>query len=347
MTESSSSSSGIKVNIEDDDVYEPSEILVQHIGETDSETTVCGNGEDGSSCGDAAMPSSATTDSYPSTVMQQPTEMPAGLPSAERRRRRRRSNNILSNDYNFENDFRSITSRQGRRGDNWLKYDTAILGILLILAIRLLSRRNMIMQDIRRTRQDALINNRQIIFLPRYIRQIPLIVSILVKNLMSDDILQQSKQLITNPSQTPQILYELLISLWYLLGDFLQQLQYFLRSLPILRTLFGADMMVIGDEFVPDNIPELEDKSNNDVGDDNDKKANSVNGHGVTQATKPRSNSKSAIREVRYDINDLPPAFENEEDYPEGWLMYHPEHGVITRERFLELERGEAKQHVT
>lgn len=320
-------------------MYEPSEILVEHIGDTDPETTVCG-GEDGLSCGDAAMPSSATTDSYPSTVMQQPTEMPAGLPSAERRRRRRRSNNFLSNDYNFENDFRSLTSRQGWKGDNWLKYDTAILGILLILAIRLLSIRGKIMQDIRRTRQDALINNkRQIIFLPRYIRQIPLIVSIVVKNLMSEDILQQSKQLITNPSQTPQILYELLISIWYLLGDFLQQLQYFLRSLPILRTLFGTDMMVIGDEFVPDNIPELEDKSNNDVGADHDKKANSVNGHGVTQATKPRRNSKSSKREVRYDINDLPPAFENEEDYPPGWLMYHPKYGVRTREYLLAQEQ--------
>ena len=50
-------------------------------------------------------------------------------------------------------------------------------------------------------------------------------------------------------------------------------------------------------------------------------------------------------RVVRYDIDDLPPAFENEEDYPPGWLVYHPVHGVITRERLLELERGESVTH--
>ena len=332
MTESSSNSG---INNMDDDVYEPSNLLVEHIGdETEFETTVCGSGEDSSSC-DAAMPTAAPTDSYPST-MQQPTGTPADLPSVERRRRRRRANNILSNDYTVDNDFIPITSRQGRRGDTWIKYDTAILGIVLFLAIRLLSLRDKIMQDIRRTRQDALVNVRPI-FLPRYIRQIPHIVSVILKNLMSENILYQSKQLITNPSQLPQIIYELLISIWDLLRDFLQQLQCFLRSLPILRTLFGADMMIIGDEFIPDNIPELEDKTDNDVGADDDK-ANS-NGHGAIQATKVCLNSKSAIREVRYDINDLPPAFENEEDYPAGWLMYHPKYGVRTREYLIEQEQ--------
>lgn len=338
MTESSSSSSGISssgTKNMDDDVYEPSEILVEHIGEAEFETTVCGSGEDGSSCEDATMPTAATTDSYPST-MQPAGRSPVDMPSIERRRRRR-ANNILSNDYNVDNDFISITSRQGWRGDTWIKYDTAILGILLFLAIRFLSLRDKIIQDIRRTRQDALINDRPI-FLPRYIRQIPLIVSVILKNLISENILQQSKQLITNPSQSPQILYELLISIWALLGDFLQQLQYFLRSLPILRTFFEADMMIIGDEFVPDNIPELEDKTNGDVGADHDK-ANSMNGRGAIQATKACLNSKPAIREVRYDINDLPPAFENEEDYPPGWLMYHPKYGVRTREYLLEQEQ--------
>ena len=51
-------------------------------------------------------------------------------------------------------------------------------------------------------------------------------------------------------------------------------------------------------------------------------------------------------RVVSYDIRDLAPAFENAEDYPPGWLMYHPVHGVITRERFLELERGESVTHM-
>ncbi len=55
---------------------------------------------------------------------------------------------------------------------------------------------------------------------------------------------------------------------------------------------------------------------------------------------------KSKVKVVRYDIDDLPPAFENEEDYPPGWLVYRPGHGVITRERLLELERDEATEEV-
>jgi len=324
----------------DDDVYEPSEILVEHIGENDSgAAAVCGDGDDSLSCGDT-MPTAAaatTTNSHPSTY-QQPAKIPAGVPSVERRRRRRRqSNNMLYNDYNVDFDFVPISSRQGRSGDNWMKYETAVLGIFLFLAIRLLSLRDKILHDIRRTRQEALSNR---IFLPRYIRQIPLIASILLKNMMSEDILLQSKRLITNPLQSPQILYELLISLWDILCDFLQQLQYFLRSLPILRTLFGADMMIIGDEVFSDAIPELEDKTSNDVGADHDHgKADATNRCDAIPATEAGLDSNSATREVRYDIDDLPPAFENEEDYPRGWLMYHPKCGVRTREFLLEQER--------
>mmetsp|Transcript_26624 Transcript_26624/g.38037 ORF Transcript_26624/g.38037 Transcript_26624/m.38037 type:complete len:93 (+) Transcript_26624:73-351(+) len=60
MTESSSSSGSSGVNIYDD-VYEPSEILVEHIGENDSEAAVCGSGDEDSSCGDAEVPTAATT----------------------------------------------------------------------------------------------------------------------------------------------------------------------------------------------------------------------------------------------------------------------------------------------
>jgi len=339
MTESSSSSGSSGVNIYDD-VYEPSEILVEHIGENDSEAAVCGSGDEDSSCGDAEVPTAATTttNSYPPTF-QQPAKSSSGVPSAERRRRRRRqSTNMLDNDYNVDNGFIPISSRQGRSGDNWIKYETAILGIFLFLAIRLLSLRDKIMHDIRRTRQDSL-NVRPILFLPRYIRQIPAIASILLKNVMSEDIIIQSKRLITNPLQLPQILYELLISLWDVLCDLLQQLQYFLRSLPILRTLFGADMMIIGDEVFSDAIPELEDKTNNDVGADHDHdKADAANGYDTIPATEAGLDSNSSTREIRYDIDDLPPAFENEEDYPPGWLMYHPKYGVRTREFLLEQE---------
>jgi hypothetical protein len=337
MTEGSSISSSYAGINADDDVYEPSEILVHHIGENDA---VCSGGEGGSSCEEPTAP----TILYPPPTMQQPMETPESMPSVERRRRRRQTKNTLYNDYNVDNDFMPITSRRGWRGDAWIKYDTAILGILLFLAIRLLSLRDKIMLDIRRSRQDALTNDRPILFLPRYIRQIPPIATILLKNLLNGDILQQLKRFITNPLQSPQILFELLISTWDIIGDFLQQLQYFLRSLPILRILFGAGVIIIGDEVVSDVVPELEEKGNNDVGADHDNdEANAANGHAAIQATKAGLKSKSVVREIRYDINDLPPAFENEEDYPPGWLMYHPKHGVRTREFLMELEGRKLK----
>lgn len=40
------------------------------------------------------------------------------------------------------------------------------------------------------------------------------------------------------------------------------------------------------------------------------------------------------------DLNKLPPAFLSEKDYPQGWLVYHPIYGVITREVSLELHRN-------
>jgi len=42
--------------------------------------------------------------------------------------------------------------------------------------------------------------------------------------------------------------------------------------------------------------------------------------------------------DARYDTESLNPAFLAEEEYPQGWLMYHPKHGVITREKLIELE---------
>ena len=41
--------------------------------------------------------------------------------------------------------------------------------------------------------------------------------------------------------------------------------------------------------------------------------------------------------EVRYDVNDLPPAFEEEESYPDDHPMYHPKHGVQSRAHLKEI----------
>ncbi|KAL3776127.1 hypothetical protein HJC23_011449 [Cyclotella cryptica] len=42
----------------------------------------------------------------------------------------------------------------------------------------------------------------------------------------------------------------------------------------------------------------------------------------------------------RYDLDELPPAFLSENDYPKGWLVHHPIHGVITREVSLDLKES-------
>ena len=335
-----------------DDVYEPA-VLVAHIGDeeghvnivkNDDRSTVCSdsNGDGESSC---TIPSSHPT--------MQPLETPESgdsMPSVERRRRRRNANNnniIYKNDQfdiDYHNDYyRPIPSKTGWRGDSltMMKYETAILVLLVVVAIRLLVLREKIMHDIRRTRHEALANDRGI-FLPRYLRQIPYILSVVFKHLLNGDILYCTKRLITNPLQSPQILYELLVSMWDILCDLLWQLQDFLRSLPILHQLFGMGVEISGSTLTQETIPELEEK---DVNDNEHSKNDNVegktaNGHiaAIKETTKARTNPSSIGRVVRYDINDLPPAFENEEDYPVGWLMYHPKHGVRTREYLMELE---------
>lgn len=336
----------------DDDVYEPA-VLVAHIGEdeghdvnavkNDDRSTVCSdsNGDGESSC---TIPSSHPT--------MQPLETPesgGSMPSVERRRRRRNANNnnVISNNDQFDIDYndyyRPITSQTGWRGDSLtvMKYETAILGLLVVLAVRLLVLREKIMHDIRRTRHEALDNDRGI-FLPRYLRQIPYILSVVFKHLLNGDILYCTKRLITNPLQSPQILYELLVSIWDILCDLLRQLQDFLRSLPILHWLFGMGVAISGSTFTPDTIPELEEKpiNNNEHCENDNVDGKAANGHvaAIKEKPKTRTNQSSVGRVVRYDINDLPPAFENEEDYPVGWLMYHPKHGVRTREYLMELE---------
>eukprot|EP00984_Skeletonema_dohrnii_P026091 scaffold15378_cov68-Skeletonema_dohrnii-CCMP3373.AAC.1 len=42
-------------------------------------------------------------------------------------------------------------------------------------------------------------------------------------------------------------------------------------------------------------------------------------------------------REVRYDVNDLPPAFEDEKSYPDVHPMYHTKHGVQSRAHLKEI----------
>lgn len=329
-------------NTDGEDVYEPTEILVAHIGDP-SRTSVCSRGEDGQSCEDAVT---TTTKLSPPTV--KPLETPEsggdGMPSVERRRRRRRANNdgILYNDHYVNNDFTPITWRPRWRSDTETKFDTAILGMIVVLAIRFFAVRDKIMHDIRRTRHEALTNNDRQLFLPRSMRQIPYIVPILLKHLLNGDFLHHSiLRLISNPLQLPQIIYELLVFIWGMVCDFLRQLQYILRSIPIFRLLhFGIHSVIRSGDVASDVVPELEEKANN-----NDACAHNdnVEGKAVTGnfAAKAGIKSSHASRIARYNINDLPPAFENEEDYPVGWLMYHPKHGVRTREYLMELERRE------
>ena len=316
----------------DEDVFEPSEILVEHIGENDSETA----------CEDNAgtMPAPA----YQFSPTTQPSmDKPDSMPSVERRRRRRHVNKILlNNDISVDSEFIPINPRQAWTGNMWVKYDTAILGMLLLFTMQLFSVRDRIIQDIQRTRQEALANNRPTLFLPRYIGQIPRIATILLKYSINEEIVHYSKRMVSNPLQSPQLLYELLLATWDNLVDVLKQLHHFLVSLPILRTLFGTDVMIIGSEVISDAVPDLEEKSENVDADDDDFNdcAHASNGNNTVSVQSTSSstsaNSKSIIRKVRYDNAGLPPAFEREEDYPAGWIMYHPKFGVTTREHLVQ-----------
>jgi len=336
----------------DDDVYEPA-VLVAHIGEEEGLVNVVENDDRSTVCSDSNEEGESSCTIPSSHPTMQPLETPessGSMPSVERRRRRRNANNnnVIYNNDQFDIDYndyyRPITSQTGWRGNSLtaMKYETAILGLLVVVAIRLLILREKIMHDIRRTRHDALDNDRGI-FLPRYLRQIPYILSVVFKHfLLNGDILYCTKRLITNPLQSHQILYELLVSIWDILCDLLRQLQYFFRSLPILHQLFGMGVAISGSTLTPDTIPELEEKAiiNNENCENDNVEGKAANGHNaaIKETTKTRTNPSSVGRVVRYDINDLPPAFENEEDYPVGWLMYHPKHGVRTREYLMELE---------
>lgn len=47
-------------------------------------------------------------------------------------------------------------------------------------------------------------------------------------------------------------------------------------------------------------------------------------------------------KRIRYDIDELPPAFLSEDRYPPGWLVYHPVYGVMTLEKLLELDKNKS-----
>eukprot|EP00984_Skeletonema_dohrnii_P030739 scaffold22453_cov61-Skeletonema_dohrnii-CCMP3373.AAC.1 len=59
--------------------------------------------------------------------------------------------------------------------------------------------------------------------------------------------------------------------------------------------------------------------------------------HGVPGLNDEEEDEEHVAREVRYDVNDLPPAFEDEKSYPKDHLMYHPKHGVQLRAYLKEI----------
>ncbi len=93
---------------------------------------------------------------------------------------------------------------------------------------------------------------------------------------------------------------------------------------PMVKDPDTSDEAAEGQEGDVDDVPELED--------------NPI--HNNVACTNP----SSATRVVRRDIKSLPPAFENEEDYPVDYMMYHPIYGVKTREWLMQKE-GEDEQY--
>ncbi len=93
-----------------------------------------------------------------------------------------------------------------------------------------------------------------------------------------------------------------------------------------------------------ERLKEIDVKSNGDSVRDDKCGFKSTSGTSAGNAKpvkRPNKVESNAIhsRVARYDAEGLNPAFLTEEEYPPGWLMYHPKHGVITREKLIEFER--------
>eukprot|EP00984_Skeletonema_dohrnii_P012799 scaffold5227_cov97-Skeletonema_dohrnii-CCMP3373.AAC.1 len=59
--------------------------------------------------------------------------------------------------------------------------------------------------------------------------------------------------------------------------------------------------------------------------------------HGLPGLNDDDEDEEPVAREVRYNINDLPPAFEEEDSYPDDHPMYHPKYGVQSRAHLMEI----------
>ena len=54
-----------------------------------------------------------------------------------------------------------------------------------------------------------------------------------------------------------------------------------------------------------------------------------------TANPKYQRQNQQSTRTIHYDSRELPPAFISKNDYPKGWLVYHPEYKVIHLEKLL------------
>lgn len=108
----------------------------------------------------------------------------------------------------------------------------------------------------------------------------------------------------------------------------------------IYHNIFGSNPALVvrahhgkGGEKGDESLPELEEEMMDGVGNEEDLQQQDQQ----QQAQSSQSNQVEE-RSIRYDIDELPPAFLSDDGYPPGWLVYHPECGVVTLEKLLELD---------
>lgn len=140
---------------------------------------------------------------------------------------------------------------------------------------------------------------------------------------------------ITHPLSLPQ-------EIWDLLALFMGDCQWACGT--IYRNVFGnSALLEVGTHHekgggkADDLLPELEEEV-----DGVDKEDGLQQQQQQQQYEQLSQQNRVEKKRIRYDIDELPPAFLSEDRYPPGWLVYHPVYGVMTLEKLLELDKNKS-----
>jgi hypothetical protein len=124
---------------------------------------------------------------------------------------------------------------------------------------------------------------------------------------------------------------------WYMGLEFCRNALFFVMSLLPVTAIIGTegaggDRMRDGrraqDFQSLSSLPELEDCAPR-----SQKSSNSESGSVALESPgeTDKTGGGTPRRRVRWNMNELEPAFLNEKDYPKGWMVYHPILGVVPK----------------